>query len=164
MTDTPHIVEVTDGAASSDLTDNRRNRMDEALARMAVAVGAQRAEVYRRDDRGVRLAGSWVALGHEAEARGAGQLMPVDWFPWTLGNIQHARHVFVQNAGPLPVRPDGADRIGDLGMGSSLYLPIHDGLGCIGAVCLYWADERLDWPSDQADRLCELARTFLLGC
>jgi hypothetical protein len=48
-------------------------------------------------------------------------------------------------------------------MGSSLYLPIHDGIGCIGAVCLYWSDERTDWPSDQADRLSEWARTCLLG-
>jgi hypothetical protein len=32
----------------------------------------------------------------------------------------------------------------------------------LGALCVYWADERDDWPVDLSDRVHELARDTLL--
>jgi hypothetical protein len=163
MSETPDIIEDRGVAATRESIVAQRPGTAETLARIATAVEGQRAEIYCRDDRSVRLAAWWAALGHEVAPTAPNLPLPADWFPWTLGNIQHAQHVFVRNAGPLPLRPNGPQRIRDLGMGSSLYLPVHDGLGTIGSVCVYWAEERTSWRSEEADRLAELARNCLLG-
>jgi hypothetical protein len=146
-----------------DAIGARRARTTEGLARIAAALGAQRAEVYARADDEVRLAAWWAAFGHDVGVPGETEPMPIDWFPWTLGNIRNARHVFVRNAGPLPLRPGGPHRISDIGMGSSLYLPVQDGLGVVGGLCAYWVAERAAWPSEAVDHLADLARDCLLG-
>ncbi len=163
MSDSPDITVDPGAAALKGSTEARRSPATEGLARIAAAVGAQRAEIYARTDDAVRLTGWWAAFGHEVAPPGADRPVDPDWFPWTLGNIRQARHVFVRNAGPLPLRPDHAHRIRDLGMGSALYLPVQDGIGCIGALCVYWVLERDEWPSDQAAHLTDLARDTLLA-
>jgi hypothetical protein len=163
MSDSPDIIVDPGAAGAPGSTGSPPTRTTEGLARIAAAVEAQRAEIYTRTDDAVRLVGWWAALGHDVELPTGERPMDPDWFPWTLGNIRRAHHVFVRNAGPLPLRPDHAHRIRDLGMGSALYLPVEDGLGCIAALCLYWAIERDDWPSDLASHLTDLARDTLLS-
>ena len=157
-------ISVDPGVADAGATTGARwTRASEGLARIAAAVEAQRAEIYARTDDAVRLVGWWAAFGHEVVPPDADRPVDPDWFPWTLGNIRQANHVFVRNAGPLPLRPDHEHRIRDLGMGSALYLPVQDGLGCVGALCVYWVVERDSWPSEHAARLTDLARDTLLA-
>ena len=162
MSDSHDIIVDPGAAGARRSTEARWSRATEGLARIAAAVEAQRAELYTRSDDVVRLTGWWAALGHEVAPPGADRPMDPEWFPWTLGNIRRANHVFVRNAGPLPLRPDHEHRIRHLGMGSALYLPLQDGLGCVGALCVYWAEERDGWPSELAEHLCDLARDSLL--
>ena len=163
MSDSRDITVDPGVADARGATEARWTRATEGLARIGTAVGAQRAEIYARSDDSVRLTSWWAALGHEVEPPDAQRPVDPDWFPWTLGNIRQARHVFVRNAGPLPLRPDHEHRIRDLGMGSALYLPVLDGIGCVGALCVYWVLERDEWPSEQAGHLTELARDVLLS-
>jgi hypothetical protein len=163
MSDSRDITVDPGAAAARASAGSQWTQTSEGLARIAAAVEAQRAEIYTRSGDAVRLTGWWAALGHEVEPPDADRPVDPEWFPWTLGNIRQARHVFVRNAGPLPLRPDHEHRIRDLGMGSALYLPVLDGLGCIGAVCVYWVLERDTWPSEQAGRLTDLARDTLLA-
>jgi hypothetical protein len=157
--DTP----VTDHTPTTDHLgeDLDRSPIAEGLARIGVAVGAQRTELYRHSTDGAVLIGWWAALGFEVPPPGSAVAIPLNWFPWTLGNIRQAHHVFVRNAGPLPLCPGSSERIRDLRLGSSLHLPITaHGVG-LGAVCAYWASERDDWPSVQAEGLAEIGRNLL---
>lgn len=143
------------------LGNAERSPVAEALARIGVAVGAQRTELYLHRGDGAELVGWWAALGCEVPPPSPQRAIPLAWFPWTLGNIRQATHVFVRNAGPLPLRPDSSWRIRDLRMGSSVHLPITESGLLIGAVCGYWADERDDWPAEQAESIGDLARDLL---
>ncbi len=111
----------------------------------------------------MELFGWWASLGHETPPP-QGDPIPVEWFPWTLGNIRPANHVFVRNAALLPLRPDCDMIVRDLGMGSCLHLPLHDGFETVGAVCMYWSAERDDWPLETAHELADLGRDALLDC
>lgn len=139
-------------------------RLAESLARMGVLVGAQRVELFVSRPEGMQLAGWWAALGFEITPPSSGRALPHRWFPWSLGNLRPQNHVFVRNAADLPLRPRGRTSIGDLGMGSCLHLPLHDGVELIGAVCAYWCEARDDWPSRHAPQLTDLARDALLDC
>ena len=152
-----------DALAGGDRTTATRVHVTETLARIGASIGAQRAELYQREDDHVRLVGWWAALHHLVVPPNLSAVVPSDWFPWTLGNIQRAGHVFVRNAATLPLRPGAATiTIGELGMGSALYLPLHDGIVPIGAVCAYWAQERDDWDATSVEHLADLGREALM--
>ena len=138
-----------------------RSPIAEGLARIGVAIGAQRTELYQHTTGGAELVGWWAALGFEVPPPSATGAIPLNWFPWTLGNIRQAHNVFVRNAGPLPLCPGSPERIRNLRMGSSLHLPITDHGVALGAVCAYWSTERDDWSADQTESLAELARRLL---
>jgi GAF domain-containing protein len=163
MTTTPDPTRVAFGAHDED----RCGRTAETLARIGVTLDAQMVELFsrqggRRDADGMVLVGWWAALGHEL-APPAAEALSLEWFPWSLGNIRPARHVFVRNAGSLPIRPGLEVTVADLGMGSALHVPIrHDIARVIGAVCVYWASERDEWPASECDRVAALARDELL--
>ena len=135
------------------------------LARIGSALEAQRVELYRRGTEDaasvMELIGWWAALGHDSDPVGDDQPIPATWFPWSLGNIRPASHVFVRNAAPLPFHPWSTVRLRDLGMGSALHLPLRHELTVDGALCAYWADERENWPSDSFDQIFELGRDLL---
>ena len=141
--------------------DTGAARTAEQLARIGVLVGGQRTELFVRRGDGMELRVAWSAPGHESATDPWTDPIPFSWFPWSLGNIRPANHVFVRNAAALPLQPTGDSRVQDLGMGSCLHLPLHEGIEAIGAVCVYWVDERDDWPDEQAGRLAELGRTAL---
>ncbi len=133
----------------------------ERLTRAAVVVEADRAELYEIDGNQAHLRCWWAAPGHlVVDPEPAGEL-PATWFPWSLGNLRRANHVFVQNAGPLPLNPERPDSIADLVMASALYVPLHDGPEVVGGLCLYWANERASWPMSRLGRLARLARDTL---
>ncbi len=161
MTDTPLDDTLTDHTPTAGETTAaiERSPIAEGLARIGVSIGAQRTELYRHEHDRAALVGWWAALGYEV-APPSTRAVPLNWFPWTLGNIRQAHHVFVRNAGPLPVTPDSSARIRNLRMGSSLYLPVDDRGQAVGAVCAYWATERDDWDAAQAESLAELARAL----
>jgi GAF domain-containing protein len=154
---------VTEHISAADETTERLERsvVAEGLARVGVAVGAQRTELYQHLDDRAELVGWWAALGFEVPPPSEAAPIPLNWFPWTLGNIRQAHHVFVRNAGPLPLCPGSADRIRDLRMGSSLHLPITASGTALGAICAYWSHERDDWDADQAETLAQLGRDLL---
>jgi hypothetical protein len=137
-------------------------RIAESLARAGVMLGGQRTELYRQAEGTVELVGWWTALGFETEAVDEWPASPGDWFPWSLGTARPESHMFVRNAGPLPMWPGADITVSDLGMGSAVHLPIHHRMEPLGAVCVYWASERDDWPSDLYDRVVEIGRDTLL--
>lgn len=130
---------------------------DVPTARIGAALGAQRVEVYRRIRDDARLVSWWADPRFVVVPPDLGVAVPVDWFPWTLGNIRRARHVLVRNAGSLPLRPGLAATIGDLGMVSALHLPIPRGIHTAGTVCAYWSTEQTEWDATAIDHLIELA-------
>jgi hypothetical protein len=134
----------------------------ESLARIGVMLDAQRTELFRHVSAGMDLTGWWAAQGFEIDAFEDTPPMPTSWFPWSLGNIRPMSHVFVCNAGPLSLRPASSARVRDIGMGSALHLPLHNGTEVIGAVCVYWADEQDDWRIERCQSVVDIARDALL--
>jgi hypothetical protein len=134
------------------------------LARIGAALEAQRVELFERHHRDgggvMELVGWWAAMGQDEDAVSR-QPIPTSWFPWSLGNIRPASHVFVRNAAPLPFHPWSTVRLRDVGIGSALHLPLRHELTVDGAICAYWADERDNWPTDAYDRVFELGRDLL---
>lgn len=161
--DGPFDTPVTEHTPTTEeaVETHERSSIAEGLARIGVAIGAQRTELYQHSADLTELVGWWAALGFEVPPPAASEPIPLSWFPWTLGNIRQARHVFVRNAGPLPLRPQSPDRIHSLRMGSSLHLPVTVRGVAVGAVCAYWAQEREDWPAEQSGNLATLARELL---
>ena len=135
-----------------------------ALARIGAALEAQRVELFQRvhqDAGGVMaLVGWWAALGHDDDPV-SDQAIPTSWFPWSLGNIRPASHVFVRNAAPLPFHPWSTMRLRDVGMGSALHLPLREDLTVDGALCVYWSEERDNWPTEAYERVFDLGRNLL---
>jgi hypothetical protein len=154
------VTEHTPTTGQATETDER-SPIAEGLARIGVAIGAQRTELYQHRSDRAELVGWWASLGFEVPPPAASEPIPLNWFPWTLGNIRQAHHVFVRNAGPLRLRPGSSDRIETLRMGSSLHLPVTVRGVALGAVCAYWANERDDWPAEQSEALADLARELL---
>jgi len=152
-------------------TEAGGDRLAESLARIGVLLDCHRVELFRQIEGSYQLAGWWTAIGHavghdEIEHNLEPVSLPASWFPWNLGNVRPTESLFVRNAGSLPTRPSGGGRIRQLGMGSSLCLPLTDGPGevdgALGALCVYWADERAEWPDDLADESKDLGRDALL--
>lgn len=132
----------------------------EALARIGARLGAQRVELYRViDDEAERLAAWQAPVGEPGEA--VPMRLAISWFPWSLGNVRAAEHLFVRNAGELPLHPDGSAQLRDLGMGSALHLPLRRAGALVGAVCAYWRNERDAWDCDAARPVDELALDLL---
>jgi len=134
---------------------------DLRAARIGAHLHAQRVEVYRRRTGGAALEAWWAAADFVVVPPDLGVPVALSWFPWTLGNIRQARHVFVRNAESLPIRPDQGLTVGDLRMVSALHLTVPDGSAVVGGVCAYWATERPDWDDSLAERLSALALDVL---
>lgn len=159
----------TDGVASAGgdrfpqatRPDPQRIEATDTLARIGRCLGAQRVELYRRLTSHMRLDSWWAAAGHVVVHPDLGEAIPLRWFPWTLGNIRQAQHVFVCNAGPLRLRPGLATTVSDLEMGSALHVVVHDGDRPLGAVCAYWSQERSTWNDRLAGHVSDLALDVL---
>jgi hypothetical protein len=171
MSDTPNKqtspVISDDHAILGTTTEAGGDRLAESLARIGVLLDCHRVELFRQIDGSYQVVGWWTALGHAAPEHGLEPVsLPAGWFPWNLGNVRPTESLFVRNAGSLPTRPSGGGRIRQLGMGSSLCLPLSDGPGgvdeALGALCVYWADERAEWPDDLAEAAKDLGRDALL--
>src|ERR1700759_3041366 len=101
MRDTTPDETLTLNNPTTDPSDQtlERSPIAEGLARIGVALGAQRTELYEHTEGRAELVGWWAALGFEVSPPNSGRAVPLSWFPWTLGNIRQAQHVFVRNAG-----------------------------------------------------------------
>ena len=141
--------------------DPQRPAATETLARIGACLGAQRVELYRRSAAHVRLDSWWAVAAHLVVSPEVVDPIAVNWFPWTLGNLRQARHVFVRNAGELRLRPGQTATIADLQMRSALHLVVHNGTRNVGALCAYWANERVAWRDELADPVSDLALDVL---
>lgn len=157
-----------DVAAASDGRPQRSARPDpqrpaatETLARIGACLGAQRVELYRRSAAHVRLDSWWADAAHLVVDPNAADPIAVNWFPWTLGNLRQARHVFVRNAGELRLRPGMSATIADLQMRSVLHLVVHNGTRNVGSLCAYWAEERAAWSDELAEHVSILGLDVL---
>lgn len=126
------------------------------LGRIADRLDAQRIELYEfRNDHAV-LTGRWTAFEMPIDASEPERL-PLDWFPWSLGSVRPSEYLFVRNAGPLPVTVCRGLCITDLAVGSALMVPLIERARTIGALCVYWRDERQSWPSSERGPVLEWA-------
>lgn len=118
---------------------------------------AQRVELFSITHSGRASLDAWWSsvdveqTQPESEVQTGTVLIPLEWFPWSIGNIRASEYVFVRNAGPLPRRPGSAQTLADVGMRSALHLPLAGDADLVGAICVYWSDERPDWPSVEGD-------------
>lgn len=144
----------------------------EQLARIGVLLGAQRVEIYERsstltvaldDDVEYRLGGWWAAsLTDTAPLFDPDHAVPARWFPWSMGNLRPTEYVLVENAGALPIHPSSTQTLGDLGMCSSLHVPVRGLRGeLFGAACVYWSTPTSTWPEEVTPQVSELARSTL---
>ena len=130
----------------------------ERLARIGSRLEAQRVELFSIiANRSATLVHHWSAPGFVDERPEPGELeVPLEWFPWSLGNVRPAEYMFVRNAGSLPSTTTGSS-ISQLGMSSVLHLPLTFGSSWLGALCVYWSDERSLWPLDDREWICAAA-------
>jgi len=130
----------------------------ERLARIGSRLEAQRVELFAIvDNRSASLVHHWAALGFaEFEPSDVASDVALEWFPWSLGNVRPAEYMFVRNAGSLPSSTDGSS-IAQLGMSSVLHLPLTFGSNWLGALCVYWSDERSSWPLEDREWICAAA-------
>lgn len=136
---------------------------------MGALVEAQRIDLFRVEHhpgsnrRDVSQLAWWMTFGMpQPAALDPNRRLPLQWFPWSLGNIHSDHHVFVSNAGALPLEPSGRLRLRDLGVESALYLPLFYEAAQVGGLCAGWAVERSEWDSEQAFRLWEWGVTILV--
>lgn len=90
--------------------------------------------------------------------------VPVEWFPWGLAPVSPDRFLLVDDATSLPIAPDGAPTLGQLGYRSCLHLPLHERTGPAGAVQVFWREPRLVWDDDRGRLLRNLGRFLLDRC
>lgn len=140
--------------------------LDEACARIGVALEAQRVELYEAHDVHDEAGGTavlrrrWSAPG--ATACDTPDRLPLLWFPWSLGNVRPEEYLFVRNAGSLPAGPDSRVTLAEVGMRSVLHLPVvNTARLLVGGVCAYWSVERSGWASDRRVDVCSLASDAL---
>jgi len=139
-------------------------RLAESLARIGVALGAQRVELHRRSSTEVDLVGWWSAQGHLGRPVTVPARQPVEWFPWNLANIRPEAQLFVRNAELLPLDADNLTHVGDLGMRSCVFVPLVVVAGdeAVGGVSAYWATPKLEVTTRQVEIAAELGRDALL--
>jgi len=128
------------------------------LARIGGALDADVVVLHRHADSSVTTVASWRRV---ASLRLLEEPVPANWFPWNLGNLHAAEHVFVRNAGRLRPHPGSAETLGDLGAGSAVHLAVRAGTHTLGGVCAYWSAERERWDHADAAAITELARRAL---
>lgn len=153
-----------DEPASSDDVAAVIEGVPDLLARIGAALDADLVVLHRHLGETVTTVTSWrrggagddlVPLGSPANR------VPATWFPWNLGNLHAAEHVFVRNAGRLRPDPDRDGTLGELGAGSAVHLAIRNGTHTLGGVCAYWAAERERWDHTGSATITELARRAL---
>jgi len=130
----------------------------ELLARIGAALDADLVVLHRHADTTVTTIASWRRAGAPRSLDGP---VPAGWFPWNLGNLHAAEHVFVRNAGRLRPHPEHEETLGDLGAGSAVHLAIRAGTHTMGGVCAYWSTERERWDHTDAGTITDLARRAL---
>lgn len=130
------------------------------VASVGVRTGAQRVELYRTTGDVVHLAAWWGVLGHGQDRTTMLEQLDAGWFPWSLGHVRPLESLFVQNATTLPVAPAGPS-LGELGYRSVLHLPVFDDHTLVGAACVLWVEEHLDWPRESRPELTEWTATAL---
>ena len=133
------------------------------LARVGMALGAQRVELFSTTDAAhVHLECCWAVTPLDLRDRPATHdELPLGWFPWGLGMIKPNEYVFVQNAGQLPVDPDGARTLAELSVGSTLHIPLVDNASLRGALCVMWVGERRSWSISRYRQVVDLALSAL---
>lgn len=130
----------------------------EHLARVGVAVSAQIVELYSipPDTENATLVANWSSFEHPLDAvSDADRSVPLDWFPWSLGNVRPDEYFFVKNAETLPLSSSGDGTVSDRGMASVLHVPLTINQTVRGGLCVYWADERDSWNTPALHQLCE---------
>lgn len=150
--------------ASSDDVAAVLEGVPELLARIGTALLADLVVLHRHDDEAVTTVTSWrrSGAGDDLASLGSpGDGVPTTWFPWNLGNLHAAEHVFVRNAGHLRPDPTLGVTLGDLGAGSAVHLALRNGTRTLGGVCAYWSAERERWDHSGSAAITELARRAL---
>lgn len=146
------------GNNTTDLA--RALRASEAAARIGVRLEADLVELYRVEDERAELSVRWARGVGSAIC--TGPVVPVAWFPWSLGNIRPEEYMFIRNAGALQVDPHERRTIADLGMSSVVHLPVVSTPPVVtGAVCAYWSDELSSWDPSSRDVVCSWASDAL---
>ena len=133
----------------------------ELLARIGTALDADVVVLHRHLEGAVGAAASWRRDLPAPEADSLSDPVPSGWFPWNLGNLHAAEHVFVRNAGRLRPHPGRSESLADLGVGSAVHLAVRVGTHTVGGVCAYWSAERERWDHADAAALTSLARRAL---
>ena len=131
------------------------------LARIAGRLDAQRVELFTFDEHTARVVSRWTALGMPIDVTEM-QRVPLDWFPWSLGSVRPAEYLFVRNAGSLPMTTPPRLVGGDLSIGAALMVPLIETATPVGALCVYWRDERQSWESSDRDLVADWAHQALL--
>ncbi len=134
------------------------------LARIGAALDADLVVLHRHLGETVTTVASQRRGGADDDLVSLGPAedgVPTTWFPWNLGNLHAAEHVFVRNAGRLRPDPQRTDTLGDLGVGSAVHLAIRSGTRTLGGVCAYWSAERERWDHSGSAAITELARRAL---
>lgn len=140
-----------------DTSQPREVRVAESLATIGLRLDAQRVELFSITRSGNASLDAWWSSVEveqtqpESEVQAGTVLIPLDWFPWSIGNIRASEYVFVRNAGPLARRPGVAQTLADVGMCSALHLPLAGDADMVGAICVYWSEGRSDWSSTEGD-------------
>lgn len=116
----------------------------ERLARVGVALQCERVELLRiTDNDTARLDAWWASLEHPSPAiPPTTDEIPLNWFPWDLGNVFSVQYMFVRNAEALYLHPADELRVGDMGFSSVIHIALNDGGTARGALCCYWRQEQ----------------------
>jgi hypothetical protein len=148
MDDSPQPAIPTESTADDDTVAARNGgaRVAENLARIGVALGCERVELYGvTTDDTVRLDAWWASLDHpNPSIPPNAEPIPLSWFPWNLGNVFALHYMFVRNADALMSHPNDPLEVGDLGFASVLHVALKRSDRPLGSICCFWAEERPD--------------------
>lgn len=132
------------------------------LSRVGDRLGADRVELFSFDSTVATVVDRWVAMGMPI-ALGENREVPLGWFPWSLGSIRPNEYLFVRNAGMLPMSEPPMLIGADLSIGAALMLPLIVGGSTLGALCVYWREERQTWESSERELVASWALDGLLA-
>lgn len=155
------------GAAVARLSDHAEEwgadrLLDEGLDLVRDSTWADVVLLHSVEGDAVRVVGRRPGrIGPDGHGPDLPDLLPGDWFPWSLAPARPKRFLLVDDATRLPSAPGGPS-VGELGYRSCLHLPINERGRPVGALHLYWAEPRLAWDDDHGRLLRTLGR-FLLS-